>query len=652
MRKIISLMLMLIFVYSCATVADKAEDDGGTFRGKWWNYYDRGIAGSEKSEWENATDDLKKAISLRDKDQRMARTYGMHFTDYFPHRELGIVYFSTGQIDKAISELEESIRGEESAKAFYYLNRARKIILLRQNIRVGPPEIRVESPADGAAFNSLSLKVKGNVSGEGFISRILINNVPYRFEQARESVDFEKDITLGEAESRLIIIAEDLLGNSSEKTIAVTVDREGPAINIFDIVPGAGNGESFVRITGEISDGTGIRDLFIGEKAVRVNSSKSHGFDILVPQRKLVIQAFDVLDNETRAELDLEKELSAFNKKAGPVLLAFNGDKIFSFDKEPPVIRLKEPPETIEVFVDKYLVEGEVSDNKRVEKVMVNNKEVSIKEGRKIFFSRLVDLSKGKNRVTVEAFDSSGNKVAAVFTINRIVPEAAQLGSRMSITILPFEGRKGDTDITLLAYEHLIGSFVDQKRFSVIEREALQQILREHQITTSMLADLEHSIRVGRLMAANAILKTSVKEDRKSLEIVSRVINTETSEVMEVKDVYTEDKDRPAVRDLLDGLASKIAVGFPLIEGMVVNKDKGVIYSDMGSRAKIKKGMAVIFYRNGKEQKHPVTGKSLGRDKTTLGEGRIEDIQEDFSKIRLNNAGLQNINIKDMVITK
>ncbi|MBI5234060.1 MAG: hypothetical protein HY880_06880 [Deltaproteobacteria bacterium] len=61
----------------------------------------------------------------------------------------------------------------------------------------------------------------------------------------------------------------------------------------------------------------------------------------------------------------------------------------------------------------------------------------------------------------------------------------------------------------------------------------------------------------------------------------------------------------------------------------------------------------MIFYRKGKEIKHPVTGKSLGWDTVKLGEGYIDDIQEGFSKARLSDKFKSHeINVKDMIITK
>jgi len=125
-----------------------------------------------------------------------------------------------------------------------------------------------------------------------------------------------------------------------------------------------------------------------------------------------------------------------------------------------------------------------------------------------------------------------------------------------------------------LAYEQLTGSFVNQKRFNVIEREKLEQILLEQKLSREKLTDPEYSIKVGRLMAADTILATSVAEDRKSVEFTSRVINTETSEIMEVKDVYSEDRSSASIKQLMDGLASKVAGSFPLVEDLSVKTDK------------------------------------------------------------------------------
>ncbi len=286
--------------------------------------------------WGDAEYDLKKAIGKRSKDQRMARTYGMHFIDYFPHRELGIVYFFTDRIDQAVKELEESLASEESAKASYYLNKARKAFLLKQEVIIYPPEIIIDSPHEGAALSSFAVNVTGKVSGDGYVSKIFVNDRPYRFDLARKTVRFEKNVKLSEGTEGIVVITEDLLGNVSKKTLSLVIDRDGPTINIFDIMPEQIGGKDAVRITGEVNDSTGIHKLFINGKTVKVNNVKSYEFNVVAERspssRKFTIRAFDGLNNRTTAELDIEKELSAFNKKPEPVLLASAAGGLFASD--------------------------------------------------------------------------------------------------------------------------------------------------------------------------------------------------------------------------------------------------------------------------------------------------------------------------------
>ena len=92
----------------------------------WWNYYERGTTYAHNNCWEEAVQDFKTAIELRPGDTKRARTYGIRVIAYFPHRELGIVYYHLGRYRDAIRELDTSLRhvSTENEKAINYLNRA------------------------------------------------------------------------------------------------------------------------------------------------------------------------------------------------------------------------------------------------------------------------------------------------------------------------------------------------------------------------------------------------------------------------------------------------------------------------------------------------------------------------------------------------
>jgi hypothetical protein len=186
-----------------------------------------------------------------------------------------------------------------------------------------------------------------------------------------------------------------------------------------------------------------------------------------------------------------------------------------------------------------------------------------------------------------------------------------------------------------------------------VERTKLDKVLLEQRLTKEKLTDPENSIKVGKLMSADAVLATTVREDDKSLEVVARIISTETSEVLAVKDAFVEDKSMAGVRELVAALASKVASEFPVAEGMVVKASGKNIVMDVGEASNLKKNMRVIVFRKGEEIKHPVTKKSLGWDTIKVAEGRVEEVQAAFSKVKLvDRPDTKPVQVKDLIMTK
>ncbi|HEX3135262.1 MAG TPA: hypothetical protein VHX44_16975, partial [Planctomycetota bacterium] len=93
------------------------------FRGRWWQYYERGVSWSLGGFWAEAESDFREALKLRLTDNRRARTYGMHFVQCFVHRELGAVLLEQNRLDEAENQLRISLVQEPSAKAEFLLAR-------------------------------------------------------------------------------------------------------------------------------------------------------------------------------------------------------------------------------------------------------------------------------------------------------------------------------------------------------------------------------------------------------------------------------------------------------------------------------------------------------------------------------------------------
>ena len=145
-----SMLLIIISLFtsvSCTSSKVRIRDGveygkvRGAFRHRWWNYYERGLSYLEGRFYEEAIADFEEAIKQRSEDKRMARTYGMHFIDYFPNREMGLAHYLAGDYEKARKSLSLSNEQEPSAKAQYYLDRTRKQLLQRQGLPISAPEI-------------------------------------------------------------------------------------------------------------------------------------------------------------------------------------------------------------------------------------------------------------------------------------------------------------------------------------------------------------------------------------------------------------------------------------------------------------------------------------------------------------------------------
>jgi TolB-like protein len=223
----------------------------------------------------------------------------------------------------------------------------------------------------------------------------------------------------------------------------------------------------------------------------------------------------------------------------------------------------------------------------------------------------------------------------------------------MSLAVFPFEITGEPSVVSQVVYDNLIGAFVDQQRFHVVTRSELESILNEQKLSQTDLVDKATAVRIGKLVAAEGIIMGTVRETKDSIEIYARLVNTETSTIMEAKDVFGQDKTLPQIQYLTSGLALKIKHSFPLIEGMVIRVKANEVYADFGTFDNIKVEMRFIVFKQGETIVHPLTGKVLGSDTEELGVATVVSVFEDMSIGKLiADFDTSKIQIQDLIITK
>ena len=657
-RLLILLALAVLSVAGCATLngqhARDAREQGGTgsrFTGQWWHYYERGRSFSAEKIFTSAIADFKQAIAGRDNDQWQADTGNRQVVDYFPHRELGIVYFQRKQYDEAIAELQYSLQSAPSAKAHYFLNKARAAELHASGRDMSPPEIHLDGSSGKRTASGFTSTIKGVAVDDTSIAAIKVGDIPVPVEQAVKQRVFTVEVPLREGENVIPIIATDLVGKTTEQNLEIFCDLSGPLIEILQM---DSEGENKV-INGVVSDTGGLHSLTINGRPWEITGkSPAYSFKLTQPKGGVTLVATDRAGNVTRASFSedtpeddplLHPRLARLDPsspsppvetdRSGPSVLPPSSDQPPPADTDPPGIQLEDLGPNQETYADFVLLAGMAGDSSPLLSLSINGEPLAGKNGRNIYFSQRRKLAEGDNAFNIVAVDIHGNRTEKIITITRRIQNIHQPGSRLSLAILPFD-HKGEVSTTgKHLYNQMIDSFLKQQRFNLLPRNTVNAVLRVLTFNSADLAAPDRVMELGRTAAADAILTGTIIESADSVEIIGRLIDTETSTILAHNDSFTEDKSFSSLSALLDSLALEFTHDFPLVEGIVIEVKKSEAVINIGSTQQIKPNMRFLCYRKGMEITHPVTGERVGAEPEILGELTVTKVFENFSHARL-----------------
>jgi curli biogenesis system outer membrane secretion channel CsgG len=117
----------------------------------------------------------------------------------------------------------------------------------------------------------------------------------------------------------------------------------------------------------------------------------------------------------------------------------------------------------------------------------------------------------------MKSFRISAVIVALSMVLSGLLSPAAFADGKRRIAVLPFEygavqSYVGSYDVGKGITSMLITKLVDDGTFSIIEREALDQVLKEQNLSLSGRADPETAVRIGKLLNVDAIVVGTVTE--------------------------------------------------------------------------------------------------------------------------------------------
>ena len=688
--------------YKPGSTKEEIAKNFNLYRGKWWNYYIRGRWYADGSYWDEAVQDFKKAVSFRSADQRSARSYGLHFLEYFAHRELGVVYYHQEKYEEAKQELVASLSTADSARAKYYLNKVNEAILKTKKAETEPPQIKISSHAQGEILNTPTIKISGIASGEGYVNNINVQGKRLFIELAEKDLAFSQDVSLSDGDNEIILEATDLLGKATQRKLSLTLDMHPPAIYLDDIQVRQKDGKQIATVKGTVVDNCCLQSIYINDKEIHLESNNEMKFDedvVINGEKKISVRAADVAGNETRGEQPLDVKATlwpyhilnhtkyAHQKATQPIRVASNSpdktgvrtllvsqeknasqpasgtssshhvrkkhgkDKASrdtQVDKVPPVLHTD--LKSAIVYNPNLFINIEAHDDAGVAKIFVNQAPLDIRQGKHVFLNHLLTLNEGENSINIKAIDTQGNEtLIPPIKITRKTFELLETEARYTVALLPLRivSENGVPSETI--YSLLLKAFDEEpRRFNFVERDKakLEEILREQKFSSTDLAAPETAIKIGKIRAAECMLFGSVEEDSKGINITLRLVDTETTQVLANVDVYDEDKGVKNLEWLTYGLSLKMRQKFPIVQGIVIHTSSKGFHFDAGATSNVGIGMKLLLFREIRE------GNLLIKEPlSTI--ARVTQVQPNSSFAKIISAkDAEKVEKKDLVISK
>jgi TolB-like protein len=226
-----------------------------------------------------------------------------------------------------------------------------------------------------------------------------------------------------------------------------------------------------------------------------------------------------------------------------------------------------------------------------------------------------------------------------------------QVGSRLAIAVLQFESKGEAQKLNVSVTDKLVTQLVNLRRFKVMERAALEKILKEQKLQMSGVVDEKTAVNVGKIAGADAIIIGDVNIVGGFAKVSARVIDTETSETIVAKEEQAQGVGVEDVERTVGNVAIDIYNELPIVEGYVVNQDQDLFYIDIGSEKGMRKGSKCVVFREGDKIRHPVTGEILGSRVTKLGELVVVQVQSKLAATKIVESE-GDIKVGDRVVVK
>jgi len=608
----------------------------------WWNHYQQGVLFADQGMWKKAENFFLKALKDRYDDKILAKKYQRHFINYFPHRELGCVYFHLQQYEKAINELETSLTFEKTAKAKIYLNRARLKLVQQKQLDRQIPDIQIFSPENNYTTSKPFIIIRGKVTDDTFIKKIKIGNQPLSMVLSEKCVDFNTRVQVSSGKNSIIVCATDITNKTNKASVTIYVDHLSPVTSLDRTVITHSENKKYATISLHAFDNIGISEIIINNKQYVIPDKKELFFKKRIAvsnnQKKIALSVKDTAGNIIKDNIELQKTFKQATLLAG---LTIDTSMYFSTsnwsdqkakkiettnivhkrlmeDRHPTKISFFNQIPNV-IFTDGIYIQGAVSDKDGIKKLYFNEENVTINQRAINKFSFYKPLIKGKNSIIIRVIDSYDNEHREEHIINKKMPSVHLYETRASVFISDFK------HITLYNFEkdpfilffdgnkqswhdvfqyHLQKTITKTRRFRTTEKNNSESV--DYYIWGDIVRRM-HEIHIYLRLNDKISLSQYISEVNVFHEIDPKESN-----------IYQ------AINDMAKIAAELLYQKHPILKGKILEVNKPNIVIDLGKETMIKSGVKLILY-----------DKSIDYDFKQSGEAKVinADMNRSYAKL-------------------
>ncbi len=625
----------------------------GTFRNRWWNFYERGCSFLDGGFYKEAEADFRTALQDRSKDQRWPRTYGLHFIpEYFPNRELGIALYYQQQVEAGIYQLEVSLEQSFSARGAFYVAEARKQWLATTGKDTESPEIQITAPTADTIIGATEVTLEGIARDDMFVEKIDIEGDFYDVRLCAAEVSFAKTVPLTPGQNTIHLTVTDLMDKRTEIDVPVVSDVDGPLVsfNAPLVAPGT--------LQGVLFDPSGVVSMQISGKEA-ILSQDSDGvvkFMIELAMGEMTpplhYECLDKIGNVTRGTLPLD--MLVINEQIPEILLAsrqeeymplgaglyalmINGEKMAiaatPAAKDGVTIEMSNIHDGQTYFMDEIVVAVKVDANNPIETIELNGLPIPTIPGRNsLRTSRKINLEgTGEIRLTAKAVDTGGAVGEEHKIIQREKNSIEIDDGRLSIAFLGNleEATYPEADNDIVDIFKALGAHeAVTKRYTVVERgEALDEAMAEQSLS-EMLGSKKQKLITGMLVPAELMIGAYIRRDQQTVTITLVGSSTETAvrilPMVDVAGPYDE------LERLIEELGVRLAQEIPRAEGRVLRWEQPKITTNLHESQGIRDNLKCIIFRI-EDVPGLEPGEIAGQEPKILCEGLLTNVMEKLS---------------------